>query len=100
MQKKVNIFFYTLRTFNRPVPYPMHKKKFTKNLLNYYLLKVKKFYGDSVKNESARAKKTRACLGLKSKLLEKDISFLRTIIAKIIIFIIFKCNSFVTNLAF
>ena len=35
----------------------MHKKKFTKNLLNYYLLKVKKFHSDSVKNESARPKK-------------------------------------------
>ena len=30
--------------------------KFTKNPLNYYLLKVKKIHGDSVKNESARAK--------------------------------------------
>ena len=66
-------FFYTLRTFYHPVPYPMHKKKnFTKNPLKYYLLKVKKFHGDSVKNESARAKKLEggapnappACLGL------------------------------------
>ena len=28
-------FFYTLRTFNRPVPFPMHIKKLQKNLLNY-----------------------------------------------------------------
>ena len=39
-------FFYTLQTFYRPVPHP----------LNYYLWKVKKFHGDSVTNESARAK--------------------------------------------
>ena len=37
-------FFYT----NRPVPYPVHKTKITKNPLNLYLLKVKKFHGDSV----------------------------------------------------
>ena len=52
----------------------MHKKNYKKSL-NYYLRKVKKFHGDSVKNESARAKQTRggggakripiACLGLK-----------------------------------
>ena len=70
-------FFYTLRTFYRPVPYPMHKKKFTKNTLKYYLLKVKKFHGDSFKNESARTKKIEGgrgqtpppspCLGLKSR---------------------------------
>ena len=41
----------------------MNKKKITKVPLNFYLLKVKKFHGDSVKNESARAKKTRG-LGL------------------------------------
>ena len=35
----------------------MHKKKFTKNPLNFFILKVKKFHGDSVKNESDRAKK-------------------------------------------
>ena len=35
----------------------MHKKEITKNPLNYYLLKVKKIQGDSVKNESASAKK-------------------------------------------
>ena len=29
---------------------------FTERPLNYYLLKVKKFHGDSVKNENARAK--------------------------------------------
>ena len=28
--------FYTLQTFYRPVPYPMHKKKIQKNSLNYY----------------------------------------------------------------
>ena len=59
-------FFYTLQTFKRPVPYHMLRKK----NLNYYLLKVKKCHGDSVKNKSAnkRAKHTReggACLGLK-----------------------------------
>ena len=31
--------------------------KSTKNPLNFYLLKVNKFHGDSVKNESARATK-------------------------------------------
>ena len=36
-------FYYTLRTFYHPLPHPMHKK-------------IKTFYGDSVKNESARAK--------------------------------------------
>ena len=56
-------FFYTLRTFYRPAPYPMHKKKYKKNPLNYYLWKVKKFHGDSAKNESARAKKTWGCVG-------------------------------------
>ena len=49
-------FFLHLRTFYRPVPYPM-QKKITKNPLNYYILKVEKFPGDSVKNESARANK-------------------------------------------
>ena len=34
----------------------MHKK-ITKIPLNYYSLKVKKFHGDSVKNESAWSKK-------------------------------------------
>jgi len=33
-------------------------KNFTKNPSNFYLLKVKKNHGDSVKNESARKKKT------------------------------------------
>jgi len=33
-------------------------KNFTKNPSNFYLLKVKKIHGDSVKNESAREKKT------------------------------------------
>ena len=43
-------FFYTLQTFYRPVFYPMHKKNSQKNPLNYFLLKVKKFHGNSVKN--------------------------------------------------
>ena len=38
-----------------PVPYPMHKK-IKINPLNNYLWKVKKFHGDSIKNESSRAK--------------------------------------------
>ena len=38
----------------------MHKKNSQKNPLNYFLLKVKKFHGDSVKNESAGAKQTNA----------------------------------------
>ena len=47
------------RIFSRPVPYPINEKKnLTKNPLNYYSLKVTKFHGDSVKNESARTKKT------------------------------------------
>ena len=33
------------------------KKKLQKNPSNYYLWKVKKFHGDSVTNESTRAKK-------------------------------------------
>ena len=32
-------------------------KKYTKNPLNFYSLKVTNFHGDSVKNESARQKK-------------------------------------------
>ena len=43
--------------FHRPdsfVPYPINKKNiFNKNSLNYCSLKVTKFHGDSVKNESA-----------------------------------------------
>ncbi len=51
-------FFYTDRTFYRPVPYPMHQKNvFTKKPLNYYSLNVTEFHGDGVKNESTRAKK-------------------------------------------
>ena len=49
--------FSQTRLFFRPAPYPINKKKFTKNLLNYYSLKLKKFHGDSVKNESAWTKK-------------------------------------------
>ena len=68
-------FFFTQRTkyrpdFNRPVPNTVHyKKKFTKNPLNLYLLKVEKIHSDSVKNESATTKDQRGgrpvCLGLK-----------------------------------
>ena len=35
----------------------MHRKKNTKNPLNYYLFKSKKNHGDCVRNESARGKK-------------------------------------------
>ena len=38
-------FIYTLQTFYRSVPYPMHKKNY-KNPLNYYLLKVEQIHGD------------------------------------------------------
>ena len=34
-----------------------YKTILTRNPLNYYSLKVTKFHGDSVKNESAREKK-------------------------------------------
>ena len=51
-------FFTHSGLFNPlPVPYHMHKIFFL-NPLNYYLLQVKKIHGDSVKNESAKAKKT------------------------------------------
>ena len=49
-------FFFTDRTFYRPLPYPMNKKN-DKNPLNYYALKVTKFHGYSEKNKSARTKK-------------------------------------------
>ena len=54
--------FYTDRTFYRPVRlYPTicikKNKNFTKNPLNFYLLKVKTFHSDSVKNESVREKR-------------------------------------------
>ena len=32
------------------------KQKISKNPLNFYLIKVKQFHGDSVRNESARVK--------------------------------------------
>ena len=52
-------FFYTDRTFYRPVPYSMHKKMFlSKNHLNFHSLKVTTFHSDSVKDESARTKNT------------------------------------------
>ena len=44
------LFFYTLRTFYLSALHPMYKKKITKIPLNYDLLKVKKFHGESVKN--------------------------------------------------
>ena len=51
-------FLHTDRTFYRPVPYPMHKFFFSsKNTLNFYLLKVNNFYGDSVKNKSMLGQK-------------------------------------------
>ena len=39
------------------LPYPLHKKKFTKESFKLLVMKSQKFHGDSVKNESARAKK-------------------------------------------
>ena len=49
-------FFFHRPDFFRP--YKLKKNIFlTKNLLNYYSLKVTNFYGDSVKNQSARTKK-------------------------------------------
>ena len=45
-----NIFFFTDRTFFALY----YKNFFTKNPLNYYLIKVTKCHCDSVKNESAR----------------------------------------------
>ena len=48
------VFFYTDRTFYRPVPSRMHSKIFYKEFLNYYSLKVTKFHGDSDKNKNAR----------------------------------------------
>ena len=45
------IRFFLHQTFYRPVPYPVHKKSNKKSFkLLDYLLKVKKFQGDSVKN--------------------------------------------------
>ena len=43
-------------TFYRPLPYPMHKKNFKKSF-SLLIMISQKFHGDSVKNESARAKK-------------------------------------------
>ena len=36
----------------------IEKMFFTKNPLNFYALKITKFHSDSVKNDSARAKKS------------------------------------------
>ena len=47
-------FFFTDQTFFPPCALPY---KFHKNPLNYYSLKITKFHGDSVKNESAWAKR-------------------------------------------
>ena len=51
--------FFTDRTFFHTVFDPINFEKYvlTKNPLNYYLLKVTKFHGDSFENESARSKK-------------------------------------------
>ena len=66
-------FFSKDWTFYVLYPTLCIKKKFTKNPLNYYSLKVTKFHDGSVKNESARIKKIQegggrqtppACLGL------------------------------------
>ena len=60
-------FFYKARTFYRPVPYPMNKKnkKILQIILKVSIYLVNKFHGNSVKNESARAKKRpSASLGL------------------------------------
>jgi len=68
-------FFSQTGLFFRPVPYPINKKYvfLAKNSLNYYSLKVTKFHGDNVKNESTRTKNYMggapnapppACLGL------------------------------------
>ena len=54
-------FFFTHSGFFTAVTYPMHKK-ITKNPLNYYFIKVKKFHSDSVKNECSRTKKTKFSL--------------------------------------
>ena len=52
---KASSFFLHTSDFLLPCTLPYAYKKITKNPLNYYLLKVKKFHGDSVKKESARA---------------------------------------------
>ena len=52
-------FFTHSRLFTTLYPTLCVKKKLQKNPSNYYLWKVKQFHGDSVKNVSARAKKTR-----------------------------------------
>ena len=60
-------FLFTVRTFFGPVPYKLKKNIFVaKNPLNYFLLKVTKFHGDSVQNLQGGAKRPPpACLGLK-----------------------------------
>ena len=55
-------FFSQTRLFFRPVPYPINKKKITRNPLNYDLLKVTQFHGDSVKNKSARTIGVNKCV--------------------------------------
>ena len=66
-------FFFQTRIFFRPVSFTRNKKKLTKKSFKLLFMKGKKFHGDSVKNESARAKKLQewvqnspptACLGL------------------------------------
>ena len=51
-------FFYThSRLFTALYPTLCVKKKFTKESFKLLVMKSQKFHGDSVKNESARAKK-------------------------------------------
>ena len=52
-------FFVQTPDFLPPctLPYAKKKKKLTKKSFKLLFMKVKKFHGDSVTNESARAKK-------------------------------------------
>ena len=54
-------FFFTDRTFFRPVPYPKNLKKYIFNKKSFKLLFIKIH---KVKNKSVRTKKPTACLGL------------------------------------
>ena len=49
--------FFLYRLLNALYPTLHVLKKYTKNPLNFYSLKVTNFHGDSVKNESVGAKK-------------------------------------------
>ena len=73
-------WFFKTQTGLFTALYPTICIKKYKNPLNFYLLQVKKFYGDSVKNKSASAKKLEGwlhrpppCLGLTDKLKCKKI---------------------------